>query len=542
MYKALIIDDEKPVRQIIRMLGKWQELGIGDLYEAMEGESALKLMRETAPEIVLVDMKMPNVNGVAFLKAAKKEFPKTKYIVISGFEDFEYTKEAIHSKVIDYLLKPVVESELNDVLTRAVEELSKEQQQETDLIGMKITKNLSVPMAKEKIVLSVIENSRKIPLMDEHKAILGIEETESIFGAAILNIVNFNEICDSGFSGDAYSAFFALTNVVDEMFSSCSQGFSLKSSRAKNEIILVLAMKRVKDGEIKNTVFKRLGETIKKLEELFNAFCIASIGSFHEEFEMLFSSFHEASEILDGVNVLKCDNAVFTGPEGKSKTKRASLIDKKELLMYAFESGSIEYSKSIINDYFNSIRNSGYLRLDDLYKAAAEFQVIIDNIVQQFDIMDAYSIIADFSQIISSKPFSKLDDFSTFVFNAIEKIYDSVTLNLKASEKAKLYEIRDYIDKNYSREIKLTYFSDRYYLSKEYLSRMFKEEFGYSIYEYVLKVRMDKAKEMMADPGVKIQTVSDLLGYKDNNYFSRAFKTYYGTSPSEYRERTQRRE
>ncbi|MCX7711476.1 MAG: helix-turn-helix domain-containing protein [Clostridia bacterium] len=541
MYKALIIDDEKPVRQIIRVLGKWQELGIGEPFEAMEGESALGIMREIEPEIVLVDMKMPNMNGVTFLKAAKKEFPKTKYIVISGFEDFEYTKEAIHSKVVDYLLKPVVEGELNEVLARAVAELEEERRQENDLISMKIAKNLSTPMAKEKIVLSVIESSGMIVLMDEHKAILGIEEGNSIFGIAILNVINFNEICTSKFNSDAYSAFFAFTNVVDEMFSSCGKSFSFKSNRSKNEIILVLTLDKSKAGDFRPAVANKLNETIKKLEELFSVFCIASIGSFYEEFGMLYHSFQEAAIILDGINVLKCDKSVFTSSEPETRTRRASLIDKKELLIYAFESGSIEYSKSIINEYFNGIRDSGYLRLDDLYKAAAEFLVIIDKIVQQLDIQDAYTIVAAFRQVISEKPFTKLDDFSVFVYNAIEKIYDSVRLNLKASEKTKLYEIRDYIDKNYSREIKLTYFSDKYYLSKEYLSKMFKEEFGYSIYEYVLKVRMDKAKEMMADPNVKIQTVSDLLGYKDNNYFSRAFKTYYGMAPSEYREREQRR-
>jgi two-component system response regulator YesN len=108
MFKVLIIDDEKPVRQAITALGHWTELEIGQLYEAMEGERGLAILREYHPDIVLVDMKMPNLDGAGFLEIASHQFPRLKYIVISGYDDFEYTKRAIKAKVLDYLLKPVV--------------------------------------------------------------------------------------------------------------------------------------------------------------------------------------------------------------------------------------------------------------------------------------------------------------------------------------------------------------------------------------------------------------------------------------------------
>lgn len=251
MYKALIIDDEKPVRQGIIAFGRWEEYGITQLFEAMEGEAGLSLLRAEQPEIVLVDMKMPNMDGVRFLEIARQEFPKVKYIVISGYDDFEYTKQAIKAKVLDYLLKPVIESELNEVLALAVTELAGEKGQ--------------------------------------------------------------------------------------------------------------------------------LGEA-------------------------------------DG------------------------------------------------------------------------------------------------------------NDFARFKKSLI------------ASEKRSLYEIKDYIDCHFNRDIRLSIFAERYFLSKEYLSKLFREEFGFTIYEYVLKVRMEKAKELLSDPEVKVLTISAYLGYQDNNYFSRAFKTYYGVTPTEYRE------
>ena len=259
IYSILIIDDEKPVRQAIIALGHWNVFNIGRILEAVEGENGLICMREHHPDIVLVDMKMPNMDGAKFLEIASREFSTAKYIVISGYDDFEYTRRAIQAKAVDYLLKPVIESELNDALSRAIFELD-----------------------------------------------------------------------------------------------------SVKKGIPEQDL----------PGPVQNELLPMAGEDM--------------------------------------------------------------------------------------------IRN--------------------------------------------------------------------------------LYEIKDYIDQNYCQEIKLSLFAERYYLSKEYLSKLFKEQFGFNIYEYVLKVRMKKACELLANPGIKVLAIAKYLGYKDNNYFSRAFKTYFGIAPTEYRDNLLRKQ
>ena len=98
--------------------------------------------------------------------------------------------------------------------------------------------------------------------------------------------------------------------------------------------------------------------------------------------------------------------------------------------------------------------------------------------------------------------------------------------------------IRDYIDKNYTENIKISMFADRYFFSREYLSKQFKSRYGCGIYEYVLQVRMERAKELLLDPDIKIQDIAQRIGYTDNNYFSKAVRNYYGISPSVFRQRT----
>jgi len=245
MYKALIIDDENPVRIAISALGHWHALGIEEPHHAMNGKEGLSCCRELHPDIVFVDMQMPLMSGPEFLDKAKEEFPNTKFIVVSGYDYFEYAHASIKSGAIDYLLKPVVEEELNASLEKAVK---------------------------------------------------------------LLNIE------------------------------------------------------------------------------------------------------HDID------------------PEDDSST---------------------------------------------------------DHNIAPNEVIDI---------------------------------------------------IKEYIDENYCQDIKISMFSDKYYFSKEYLSKLYKKKYGCGIYEYALKLRMERAKELLADPAIQIQEISDRLGYSNNNYFSKAFKNYYNISPTEYRE------
>ncbi|UUZ80280.1 AraC family transcriptional regulator [Paenibacillus sp. P26] len=96
-------------------------------------------------------------------------------------------------------------------------------------------------------------------------------------------------------------------------------------------------------------------------------------------------------------------------------------------------------------------------------------------------------------------------------------------------------QIKAYIDLNYYEDLSISFFTEKYFISKEHLIRLFKQKYGRGLYEYILKVRMERAKEPLSDPAVKIQTVCEKVGYNDTNYFSKAFKKYVGVSPQEYR-------
>lgn len=128
MYKALIVDDERPARQVIMALGDWHGYGIEKPLEAGDGSTALKLIGQMKPDIVFVDIGMPCMDGLSLMEQASHIQPETIFIVISGYDDFEYARRSIRYNVVEYLLKPVIEAELNGAISRAVEALRLQKQ------------------------------------------------------------------------------------------------------------------------------------------------------------------------------------------------------------------------------------------------------------------------------------------------------------------------------------------------------------------------------------------------------------------------------
>ncbi|MCR5108838.1 MAG: response regulator [Lachnospiraceae bacterium] len=127
MYKAMIIDDEEPVRIAVNKLADWKKYNVDEIYQAENGMEALKSMRELRPDIIFVDMNMPVLDGVRFLEKASKEFPDARFIVISGYDDFSYAQSAIRYGAVEYLLKPIDASELNRSIERAILSINPEE-------------------------------------------------------------------------------------------------------------------------------------------------------------------------------------------------------------------------------------------------------------------------------------------------------------------------------------------------------------------------------------------------------------------------------
>jgi len=535
MFKVLLIDDERPVRQAVRALGHWESLGIGEIQEAAEGESALQIMRESQPDIVLLDMKMPVMSGMEFLAIASQEFPVVQYIVLSGFDDFEFTRQAIKSHALDYLLKPVVETELNAALEKAVHELHRLRELTRSNLSQERVVSLSMPLLKERLVSSIIESDQRSVLTAEYQTLLKLGGPEHVFGIALLHILDQDQVCANLFLGDLQTMHFAITNVIDEMLALWPASFSFRNNRLENEIVLLIVMPAGQETALMQSCSVRLNTILAKLREIFGIRCLAALGPLHQDFGRLHDSYETAARIIRRINLLTSHDQVFLEIGQESRREPISLLERRDLLLNAFKSGSLDHVRNILREYLDKIAQLSCFTLEDLQIEAMSFLVTIESILKQMGIHDRS--LSTFKHSRQGFAISSLAELSIFIFSLAERVVVSSASGHGENVRTDLHEIRNYIDNHYSQDIQLSFFSGKYCLNKNYISKQFKNEFGFGIYEYLLKVRMEKAKELVSNPDIKIQTIAEILGYNDNNYFSRAFKIYTGLSPSEYRER-----
>lgn len=542
MYRVLIIDDEEPLREAINILGDWKGIGVGEVQEATDGKAGLELLRREKFDLVLVDMKMPELSGAQLLQIVEQEFPDLLLIVISGYNDFEYTRQAIRSKVVDYLLKPVNRTDLNNALRKAVDVLEAKRKRESEFINRNITLNMSLPKLKEKMYLSIIERSFKTQSNEAFLPLIGAGGAASHFAVGILRMLNLEQVRKERFHEDRDLLHFAVTNVMNENNDGQFESFSFASPKGEREFIAIFTMKGGYGADAAFLSLHHMKRAAGTLKELFGIVCAGGIGDPYSESLEIAASYDMAKAALDGIDLLSLKSSMIQQGEPallKPATRdNPSLTARMPQIRTALESGNVNHARSIVSDFVRKWQDAGIFTLGEADRTLQEFIILLNDIAAQLDAVPP--------QLRSSKDkgmqaLGLRSDFASFeqfegILNRIFEIYaGEISRTLSGDRSSVLENIKAYIDNHYFEDIKISMFTDKYFLSREYLMKLFKGQYSYGIHEYVQKVRMDKAKALLSDPSLKIQDISEMLGYKDKNYFSKAFRNYYNCSPSEFR-------
>ena len=540
MYRVLIIDDEEPLREAIRILGDWDGLGIAEVLEATDGKVGLAMLAEHKIDLAMVDMKMPELNGVELLQIIERDYPDLLTIVISGYNDFEYTRQAIRSKVVDYLLKPVNRHDLNQSLRKAVDVLDAKRQKDSDFINRNITLNMSLPRLKEKVYQSIIERSFKSQTNEAFLPLIGADDPGNRFTAVVLRVLNLEQIRKSRFHEDTDLLHFAVANVINEIAGDHFGTFSFASPKQERELIAILTMKGGYPEDIAYRSLHQMNKVTATLKGLFGIVVAAGIGHSSPDALEIASSYEAAKAAVNGIDLLKLKGATVTSTTDKAAPPKdnQSLTSRILIIRSALESGNVHHAKTILSEYVKKWRSSDRFSIGEADRALQEFVILLNDLSLELGVApEVLPLTGEYPlrAIGISTDFANLEQFEQLLNGILDYFSGQIRKSQMTNQPFEVRDIKTYIDNHYFEDIKISMFSDKYFLSREYLMKLFKQQFGFGIHEYVQKVRMDKAKELLDDPSLKIQDISEMLGYKDKNYFSKAVRNYYSVSPTEYR-------
>lgn len=531
--KALIIDDEKHVREAIRLLVPWQSYGIGEILEAQDGQAATLLIREHRPEIIFTDMMMPNMDGTALLEWAAEHAPASKIIVISGHDDFSFVRHALKYGGVDYILKPIDAEQLAGALTKAVEELKKEERRRSQSRTMSMELNQLKPLYLEQYVSKIIAEPGAYPAFEDTiRRELGVTEPVRRVRMAALNLELLPPAVREKFSSGLDLLLFSVTNICNELLKDRRLGYALRHWGKEHEIVLLFWG----EGEQAPGLLTDMNEAIfMALKTKFHI----GLGRAECFPQAAGPAYEQARSALNQHNLFDKDAYIHCfDPELYRQTGRqAAFQEYEEQIRFAVQGGHKDQIARALKPWFEELRQRDCLSVEALKLA-----------MQQFALAEAAWTAAQpggesgGAAAVSLAPYRiPVDADGHFDFEAWQSsVYEAACAAAakiagQDKERSIIQEIASYIEQHPQEDITLQDISERFFLSREYISRKFKQETNGNLSDFIASVRINRAKELLGNGQLRIAQIAELVGFQDEKYFSRVFKKWTGCSPNDYR-------
>lgn len=531
MYRVIIADDEKEVRDTVILLGNWDAAGLEVIFQAQDGDQLYDMAKKCKPDIIITDMKMPGISGSDLVRKLSEDYAEIKIIIISGYDDFQYTKQAITSRVVDYILKPIDEDQLNNTLFKAVKEIEEQKNAETEHASLRIKLNEALPFLKERLFNRFIDGMG----MDEDKFLKLAElivnkEIGAKYTAAILSFENFGYVCDEIFKSDMELLEFALQNIVAELINGKGTAF-YTGEKVKKEIVMVFFGKGSKDE-----LFAVIRSIEESLKEIFGIKMFACVGRTYDTFLDVKYSLNDARTVLMQINLIGDKRIAFYEDISEySKGSIASFAINENPFIVAVENGNMDLIRKSVESLYKDIKEMGLINIYSIKKLNSEIISLLEKMIGNTEAKSEF-----FNRIIGLREYIDRQISIDVIKEAMMEFLETVSVFFSSKRRKKeisnIYKIKNYIDENFHSKLTLGNLSEKFYWSEEYISKMFKEEFGCNLYKYLTSLRIEKAKIMIMNNDVKKSEIIELLGFTDGSHFNRAFKKYTGMNPKTFKE------
>lgn len=518
-YTIVLVDDEEEVRK--RIISKIpDDMGFNIIGQAANGYDAIDLIERLKPDVVITDIRMPYVDGIQLAKLIRTEHPKTKIAFISGYDEFAYAKEAIELNVMSYLSKPIAEEEIIHFLTKLRNRLDEEYQAVFNQERLDDIYKENLPALIENQFNSLLHFSNINDSDLQRFKIFDIDLTQGLFTVGLIEIDS-----DSDFLEVEYLRIFLL-NLIKKKFSEyqiyyINSGFGL---------IFVIHQQVESDKLIEN----RLYDVILTKKQFSNIRVLIGVSETFDDFKKFSNGVLQAKKALSYSNYLNIGTIIYY--KDIATRKRVDLrLTKEEVddIGYTIKFGS----KTEVDNLFNNLMKSN--DVSETYLLNKQYYLSnLAHIIIEF----ANNLHVDLSDLIDTDLFEKLSSFTQLdvMFEFIKKlVFDIRELNIHKSQttaRQVLEEAVLYLNNNYANPlISMDFVCDELGISVSYLSTLFKKMLDTSFNKYLVKLRMEKAKELLIFSNSKIYEIATLVGYNDVYYFSYSFKKYTKMSPKDYR-------
>lgn len=540
MLKIFLAEDEVIVRETIKRMIPWEDLGFELVGEAADGEMALPLLLRQKPDLLITDIKMPFMDGLTLAKVAKKEIPGLKVVILSGYDDFNYAKQAINIGVEDYLLKPITKNALIERLTEIRSRYEHEKTQKEYYEKFHREMQAYEKNSSRDFFEALVSGSMDMMEIYRRSEKLGLDIVAEAY-----NVLIFTMNCEEDFSGqrEGYSEWEAESlELLEEFFSEntsamlfrCnifSYGVLIKGQKEtieENTRSCVSEIQRIFDRkEQKRQWFVAAGEPVERLSQIQKSYYSASRAS--------------SQRYLYDENILYYDE--MASMEKKNVTEDDSTYLQKvdvnalnpAILQKFLSNGLLEETENFVKDYFYAIGQEPLESLVFRNYVTLNVRFSVMSFLKEIG-CDTRTLEQEDTEDVLSESSKSLENAIAYAEKIISQAIALRDQNSGNKNRSILKTAVDFIDSHYMEEdMSLNKAANAANVSANHFSALFSQNMGQTFIEYLTNLRMNKAKEYLRCTSMRSSEIAGEIGYKDAHYFSYLFKKTQGMTPSDYR-------
>lgn len=524
LYKVMLVDDEEAVRQAIEKKLKWDEIGFEVIATAENGEEALELAEKLMPDVVMTDIKMPFMDGLSLCRKLKESQRDIRIVIFSGFDEFEYAREAIKLEVAEYILKPIDSEELKDVFLRIKKNLDAELDEKRNHEKLYEYYQKSLPVMKEQFMIGLIEGNLSDEQIEEMKRSYEVDLDAAYYAVAVFCADMGEQVMERSLLN------ISLRNIIDE---NIIRRVNYRSFLYLDRVAVIMLLNGTADL---NEEILEIDQVCKAARRVLEVNVTAGIGQAVSDLGSLALSYKGAVDAVEYRVLLEPNQAIYIrdiqpvvnsdfvlDDQDVQKVTRAVKLGKKQEVEEAVDELIAKFKNSHISLHRYQVAMMELLT--ELLKLGRSYHLNLEEIFGGN--MDFYREMAKFES---------LDSLGEWLHSVCMKFRSLIRQEQTDSAKLLTEKAKQLIQENYAdSKLSVEMLCQHLNVSAAYFSTVFKKETGQSFVMYLTNVRMEAALELLNNTKDKTYVIADKVGYTEPNYFSYVFRKKYGISPTKYR-------
>ncbi|MGP4038479.1 response regulator transcription factor [Gracilibacillus sp. D59] len=537
MKSIIIIDDELSVREGLTKHVNWEKLHIRVLGTASDGQQALRMIEEEAPDIMITDIYMPEMDGLSLIKKVRENYPAIRIIIHSGYNHFDNARKAIQYGVKHFFLKPSPVSEIETVIQEVLQEIESEDKQQAILETYKEQRPAYLAYRKDTFIRNLLFNRYKSKdLSVESKDLLSVEADDSQIVTSIM--INRPPYLTKAHERDWQLMKFSVGNILLETMHQYSKQNGLVTHLLdySDSTYVMVAFLPGNDIYLEQLNDQLVNKMLENVLYYLKVSVMIGVSNVRKSLHQLTDAYSESMQALEVAEYEEW-NKVYHYRETKEK-------GSSDAYVYPFETIKEIHTKITEKDYDEllAIWDQFVNGLsEEEYSPFYMIQTISINLLSALMMEDQSMDHGEpqpeekSSLLIEVYNHRTTKDLLEWMTEQLRKWVDHSKKALASKKTSKLVErVKEHVHHYYDEEITLAEIADTLYVNRNYLSQLFKKVTGETFVNYLNQYRITKAKELLREKRYMVYEVSEMVGYQNSTYFSQVFKAITGVSPSEY--------